>query len=380
MWSTNVGCFRGDVRLLVPAYPRWPISIVEMVPLFFYIVETDNNPLPVAGASLIMEKPAFFLSVIIPVYNGQEHLGACLDALQKSQYAHYETIVVDDGSTDRSAEIAAQYPVKVLRLDENRGAGAARNQAVAHSRGKWLFFLDADILVETNTLSALIACVERHPHLDAFFCSYQAETPVNSFFSRYKNYQHHYTHQTSQAEAVTFAAGYGAIKKEVFVRMRGFDPHLRWLEDIDLGYRLHAAGYRIRLEKDIVFTHLKRYTLMGLLRSDIRHRAIPWTQLMLKYRIGRSDLNTKYQNIFSVCCAWFLFCYPMAALVRLWSGTVWLVGAAALLLANHGFLRLLLRQAGWIFTLKSVLMLWFNYFYSGAGLFLGLVHYRRRKK
>jgi GT2 family glycosyltransferase len=325
-------------------------------------------------------EPSIFLSVIIPVFNSAGQLAQCLAALQKSDYAHYETLVVNDGSSDNSAEIAKRYPVRLIDLAENIGAGAARNEAVKRSNGEWLFFLDADILVQPDSLTKIVDCINTYGDQDGFFGSYQAETPAAGFFSRYKNYQHHFTHQTSNDSAVTFCGGFGVIKKRVFVQLHGFNPRLRSLEDIDLGYRLHLAGFRIRLEKSLLFTHLKPYTLSELIVSDVQHRAIPWVRLMLKYRIGQNDLNTKYRNIFSVVCAWFLPGYLPFVVFFSWPAVVWVLGLIGLLLANIDFLIFLYRRTDLSFLLKSILMMWFSYFYSGVGLIMGLWLHVSEKK
>jgi hypothetical protein len=98
------------------------------------------------------------------------------------------------------------------------------------------------------------------------------------------------------------------VRREIFRALRGFDESKRALEDIEFGYRLHRAGYRIRLVKDLQFTHLKTYTLTSLVRSDVLNRAIPWTQLMLQHRIFRNDLNTKSNHVASVVVSFLILC------------------------------------------------------------------------
>jgi len=85
------------------------------------------------------------VSAIIPAYNEAERLGATLAALRAIDCLH-EVIVVDDGSTDRTAEIARLHgATKVIRLSRNRGKGAALNEGLAHATGEILLFLDADL-------------------------------------------------------------------------------------------------------------------------------------------------------------------------------------------------------------------------------------------
>jgi glycosyltransferase involved in cell wall biosynthesis len=315
------------------------------------------------------------VSVVIPVFNGETTLKPCLTAVFRSDLASYEVIVVDDASTDGSATIARQFPCCLLVMDSNRGAAACRNRGAQVARGSILFFLDADIVIESNTLSQIVATFHDQPDLTALFCSYQPHTPAQSFWSQYKNLVHHFTHQTSATEAATFCGGFGAIKRHVFLDFSGFDEGYRSLEDIELGYRLHQAGHRIFLNKAIQVTHLKEYSLHGLIESDVAHRAIPWTKIMLDKRVFRNDLNTKSNNVLSVLVA-FLLLAALGALA--WLPSFWWV-AGALLIAfitlNRNFLSYVWRERGAVFTLKAVAMSWFIYLYSGVGLVLGVILY-----
>jgi GT2 family glycosyltransferase len=317
------------------------------------------------------------LSVIIPVHNGAHTLRPCLSAVAGSDYAGAEVIVVDDGSTDDSRAVARAFPCRLITLARNMGPAAARNRGAAAARGGLLFFLDSDIVVERDTLSRVVAAFGRDPTVAALFCSYGSTTVPRDFCSVYKNLLHHYTHQIAATEAATFCGGFGAIRRDLFLAMGGFDERQRWLEDVELGYRLHRAGHRILLAKEIQLTHLKRYSLLGLIRSDVVGRAIPWTRLMLRHRIVRNDLNTRAENVASVAAAWLLPpCLALAAVTP----PAW--AAAALLLAglvwlNRGFLALIRRETGPVFLLGAVPMTWLTYFYSGLGLGLGVLLFLR---
>ena len=103
------------------------------------------------------------LSIVIPAYNEERAIGAVLErvravgpALQEAGFTDWEVIVVDDGSRDRTAEIAAAYPeVRLIRHPVNRGYGAALKTGFAHARGEWLAFLDADATYPPESLPDL---------------------------------------------------------------------------------------------------------------------------------------------------------------------------------------------------------------------------------
>src|SRR5579884_1488365 len=94
-----------------------------------------------------------FISVIVPVYNGSKYLNRCLDALIASSYKPFEIVVIDDASTDDSAEISGKSGVTVLRPSDPFGSGGARNLCAQKARGNNLFFVDSDIMVQRNTIA-----------------------------------------------------------------------------------------------------------------------------------------------------------------------------------------------------------------------------------
>lgn len=311
------------------------------------------------------------LSLIIPVYNAAATLEACLTSVSSSTVPA-QVIVVDDGSTDATCSIAARFPCQVLHTGSKTGAAAARNRGARAACGDILFFLDGDMLMERDTAARILELFRADPALDALFGSYQKETVPKNFVSVYKNLLHHYTHQNSAAAAATFCSGFGAIRRDVFLALNGFDESQQALEDIEFGYRLYRSGHQIRLIKDLQFTHLKTYSLAGLVRSDMLNRAIPWTRLMLKQHIFRNDLNTKSNNVASVVLSFLLLLAPLWVWFMPLSG--WLVAVLLLLfvLANFGFLSFVTRERGLVFGVKCIAMSWFFYLYSGLGLLLGV--------
>src|ERR1700722_10468534 len=88
--------------------------------------------------------PEPFISVVIPAYNAEKYLEETLKSVRSQAFSDYEIIVIDDGSTDRTAQIATGYDGVILMQQTNRGAAAARNAGVVSARGKYIAFLDAD--------------------------------------------------------------------------------------------------------------------------------------------------------------------------------------------------------------------------------------------
>lgn len=319
-----------------------------------------------------------FISVIIPVYNAQEAVGDCLKSVFTSDYKNFEVVVVDDSSTDDSPNIVNLFPCKIVSMTENVGPAAARNRGAEVSRGEFLFFLDSDIIIERSTIGQILKTFESKPDIDALFCSYQKNTVPSNFYSEYKNFVHHYTHQNSLEEAATFCGGFGAIKREVFFKFGGFNENYRSLEDMEFGYRLYEGGCKIYLNKQIQVTHCKNYDFISLIKSDVLNRAIPWTKLMLHRRIFRSDLNVKMNNVLSVPVAFLiLFNLPLIYFLPK-SAFVFVLLTGLFLLLNQRFFRFVLKEKGIRFTIKTVLMNWFSYLYSGVGLIIGLTGFMKK--
>jgi glycosyltransferase involved in cell wall biosynthesis len=317
-----------------------------------------------------MPEPLPLLSVIIPVFNGEATIGACLLALYASKFRDFEVIVVDDKSTDETALVVRAFHCRLIRCAENNGPAAARNLAASHSSGKYLFFLDADILVEPNSLGEIVDAFTKRPEIGALFGSFHRDSVPANFFSRYKNLVHHHTHQISRENASTFCGGFGAIRSKVFLSAGGFDPQHRFLEDVELGMRLHQAGNPIWLHKKLRFSHCKRYTLWGLIRSDLFQRAVPWTRLILRTGEVHNDLNTQTSNILSVPVAYLLL-VGLPAFAFTYGAFAWLCLLLVFLGLNREFLALGWREFGVWFALRSAATCWMIYLLSGLGVVLG---------
>jgi hypothetical protein len=238
---------------------------------------------------------------VIPVRDGASDLGRCLRGLRDSSWADYELIVVDDGSADDSAAVATAAGARVLRHGRPLGPAAARNAGVEAARADLVFFLDADVVPHRETLARALAHFGRHPELSALFGSYDREPAARGVVSQFRNLLHHFVHQEGTFDgemrpAHTFWTGCGAIRRDVFRALHGFDPTLYRrpaIEDIELGYRLTRAGHPIALARDVLATHLKRWTLASMVRTDIFQRGVPWTLLLLRSGVAESDLNVR---------------------------------------------------------------------------------------
>jgi len=271
------------------------------------------------------------ISIVIPACNASEHLDQCLQALASSEYRDFETILVDDGSKDNTAEIATAHGARVLRTGNRRGPAFARNLGVKEATGELIFFLDSDVSVRPNTLTMIHDSFAVDPQMDALIGSYDSKPSSTDFISQYRNLMHAYVHQTGAQRASTFWSGCGAIKRDVFLEHSGFNEEYGRpaTEDIELGYRLIRAGRKIILDRSLLVTHLKRWTFWGLLKTDILDRGIPWTELILRDRFMPNDLNLQLSQRVSVALVFILL--GLSGALVLLSGAFLLIPLLAIL-------------------------------------------------
>jgi len=306
------------------------------------------------------------VSVIVPVYNDAGNLAACLRAIRFAAPAHAEVIVVDDGSSDESAAVAVAAGTRVIRSAHNAGPAAARNRGSAAAQSEILFFVDADVLLAPDTVRRVLATFEQHPEVAAVFGSYDAVPRAEGVVSQYRNLLHHFIHQHGHREADTFWAGCGAIRRDVFLEHGGFNEEplfARSMEDVELGYRLRHAGHRIVLDKCALGTHLKRWTLASMVRTDVFYRAVPWSHLILRSHKAPNALNL--QRAQRVCGALVLLAVASLALtpIRMVFALSAAVALAVVISLNRQLYRFFLDCRGARFAVSAVLLhlLYFGY-------------------
>lgn len=115
-----------------------------------------------------MHKP--LISIVIPAYNAEKYIAATLDSVRAQTFRDYEVIVVDDGSTDRSFEIAGCFDGVFRIRQNNRGAATARNVGIGAARGEYIAFLDADDLWMPAKLERQVSYLEENPQTAWIYC------------------------------------------------------------------------------------------------------------------------------------------------------------------------------------------------------------------
>ena len=318
------------------------------------------------------------ISVVIPMYNAEKLIERCLAPLL-SMLARSEIvqiIVVNDGSTDRSAQIVQRHAaVQLIAMDAQGGPGAARNLGARLATGTHLWFVDSDVIVADDGARILREALTT-TGAAAVIGSYDDKPAAQNFLSQYKNLVHHYYHHRGKEGASTFWAGCGAVERELFLRIGGFDAkQFRYpsIEDIDLGYRIGDGGGRIVLERRFQGTHLKKWRFVNLVHTEIFRRALPWSRLMLKRRNITDDLNVgKGERARAVLALANMAAVPAWAIGWL-DGGLLAVLIAVLLAANGSFIVFFARTRGPLFALRAFLFHQLYYAYSSAAFAAAMV-------
>jgi len=202
------------------------------------------------------------VSVVVCAYNAESTMNACLASLQRLRYPAYEMVVVNDGSTDRTGEIAEQYEGVNVVHQENKGLSAARNVGIASSRGEIVAFTDSDCVVDPDWLYYLVATFlssglpavggpNLPPPEESFVASCVAASPGGPM---------HVLLDDEEAEHIPGCNM--AFRREVLEEIGGFDPIFRAAgDDVDLCWRVQERGYRIGFSPAAMVWHFRRNTV-----------------------------------------------------------------------------------------------------------------------
>ena len=310
------------------------------------------------------------ISIIVPAYNAASTLRRCLDALKQESDQSTQIIVVDDGSTDHTAQIARDYEFQLIQTPRSQsGPAAARNLGCESTTGEILFFIDADVVIQRGSIALVRKIFSEHPNVAAVFGSYDDAPAEKNFLSQYKNLLHHFVHQNSEMDAQTFWAGCGAVRKSVFVSVGRFNEQNYShpsIEDIELGIRMKLAGHSIRLEKALQGKHLKRWTPASLLKADILHRAYPWSRLIMRMGEIPNQLNLQMSHRISSVLVFLFFAALIASIVLQSLSVAAVVVCLSLIfiVLNRGLYGFLISKRGLLFTAGAVFWHMLYYMYS----------------
>ena len=306
------------------------------------------------GMRLDDSRPSLRVTAIVPATNAPATLPRCLHAIESAEAAPEEIVVVRDAS------------IAHISLARNAGARGAA--------GDVLVFVDADVTVHHDAFARVRRAFEADPELAALFGSYDDEPAAADPVSFFRNLLHHHVHQCAPGRASTFWTGLGAIRRDVFEAAGGFAVHS--CEDIELGMRLFEGGARIVLDPNIQGKHLKRWSLWGMLRTDLLVRGIPWVGLVIERPATPAtalNLGWRHRASAAACLALLaaiLFLEPLVAIASL----------ATIVSFNFSFYRLLARKGGLRRAAVGVALHCLHLWVAALALPLGVLRYMAQRR
>jgi glycosyltransferase involved in cell wall biosynthesis len=187
------------------------------------------------------------VSVIIPAYNAARYLPATLQSCFDQTYPHLEIIVVDDGSSDETAQLMAGYPSVQYIRQANQGPAIARNTGMEQARGDYLQFLDADDLLLPPKIERCLAGFEAHPQAGVVYCDYEYRTPDLQALSPVPKPHHTQPQGKIAATLIHSTATYWCVpcplvKSDLARQVGGFTPGFNGVEDWHFWIKLAAQG------------------------------------------------------------------------------------------------------------------------------------------
>lgn len=319
------------------------------------------------------------VSVVIPAYNAAATLPLCLDSLANQEFpsSAYEVIVVDDGSTDATAQIAQAASVRVIS-QKNAGPAAARNAGANAAQGQLLLFTDADCAPVPGWIGALTAAFRDSAVAGAKGVYMTHQRGIVPRFTQLE-YQDRYDRMLG-ADSIDFIDTYSAAyRRDIFFANGGFDPSLLKLEDQELSFRLAEKGYRLVFTPAAAVYHRHNPTLRAytLRKFYIGY----WKALLARSHPGRMVRDSHTPQVLKV--QMLLAAAVLLALVAALIATPLSVGAAGLSLAAAALLALLFLfsttrflakvwQRDRAILLPAIGLLWVRALALGFGLATGI--------
>jgi GT2 family glycosyltransferase len=258
------------------------------------------------------------LTAIVPATDSPPTLATCVAAIESADEPPEELIVIREGGAPSSA----------------------RNAGALDASGDVLVFVDADVVPHTDAFARIRRAFDDEG-LTGLFGSYDDSPAAPGTVSVFRNLLHHHVHQSSAGPSTTFWSGLGAVRRDAFLEVGGFDPDQRWLEDVDLGIRLSARGALIVLDPAVQGTHLKHWSLGEMVRTDFARRGIPWIDLMLRHRGTSTELNLAWRHRASAAVSVVAAVGVLRRKPRIATSAI-----ATLVVLNAPFYRLLLQRRG----------------------------------
>ena len=324
------------------------------------------------------------ISVVIPSHNAAQELRLCLEALFKNDLSNVEILIVDDASTDSTAEVTAalfqgrgegEAHLHYLPLKEKSGPAGARNEGLKRAKNPYVLFLDADVVLPQRSLQWIRESLDLYSHrsdIGGVLGSYSEAIPWDDFPTNFKNLSICFLYKSTDTLSPYLHTPIFCVRKEILDAVGGFDPRFNRAEDFRLGILLGSQGFRFVIDRKVEGIHLKRYQLRTILQEDWRRvgdlHAIELDGEQRRFALRAHRLG----RLFSVALPGPVLIFALLTFLDPIYGRI----ACSLLfifyLCNWPFLLYLRGQRGVGFALKAALFLFIEMLWAEVALVASL--------
>jgi glycosyltransferase involved in cell wall biosynthesis len=316
-----------------------------------------------------MEAKVLRLSIIIPVFNSEETLDKCLDAIFNFKDSHDEVIVIDDNSTDSSRDIASKYDLHLILMSQNQGQGHCRNRGINAAKNELLVFIDSDIEIQKDSLALIKEHFLKNGEVSCVTGRLSARSPIPDFFSTYKNLYMNYIFSKS-VNPINFLFGsICAFKAKANLL---WPEEFNFGEDTELGIEAVEKGLVIHFLENLEVLHYHKKTATSSIRNDFM---IPFGfakvfLLHKKWKTLYSHENfshvPKFQIISLLLIGLLITSFAVSRSLALSSLALW--G-----LINADFFRFILKRTVKSYVLKAILWTFVDQLIMLLGVFFGFL-------
>lgn len=314
------------------------------------------------------------LSIVIPTYNSAHYLKPLLKSIFSSKFSDFEIIVVDDMSNDNSKQIIQKFSkVRYMRLKRRSGPSIARNKGAELAQGKIIVFADSDVIFLKNTLSELVRTFKKNSQIVAVSGFYSKKPANSGFFAKYKALRDYlyWNAEIKDNSIGIFSARIGAIKKETFKEIGGFNPHYKQLEDYEFSYRL-TQKYPIYFNSKVQVKH--HFGDFFTVAKNYFKRSIVWISFFPDRR-KLDKVAVTFPEILNMLMAVFIFTLIISAIFikSFFILILILIFLIVRIFLSRKFLSFTISQEGFIFMLGSFFVHYILHLIIFVGAFLGFL-------
>ena len=233
------------------------------------------------------------ISVITPVHNRERYLAQAIESVLAQSYSNLELVIWDDGSIDRSVEIAQDYAAKderiILIAHEHLGLGWSLKKAIAITSGKYFGCLDSDDLLHQDALQETVAVLENKPDMGMVYTEYQVMNELGNIGAKGKRCQIPYSPQRLLIDFMTFH--FRLIRRSVYDFIGGIRPEFDTAEDYDLCLRLSEVTQIVQVKKPLYYYRLHPNSIC----SQNQSQQIQTTTKAINQAIQRRGLSDELE-------------------------------------------------------------------------------------